>query len=120
MRRGLALASGIILATASTAQADNLQHGPRTPIKHLIVVIGENHSFDNVFATYVPPDRTQSVWNLLSLGIVDQNGDPGLESFSWRLRIDLAFGIPTSGNFGQKWGTLLFFSIQPFQEGPKG
>jgi phospholipase C len=25
-----------------------------TPIKHLIVIIGENRSFDHVFATYVP------------------------------------------------------------------
>jgi phospholipase C len=49
----------------------------RTPIKHLIVVIGENHSFDNVFATYTPPDPTQHVWNLLSLGIVNQAGLPG-------------------------------------------
>jgi len=49
----------------------------RTPIKHLIVVIGENRSFDNVFATYVPPDPSQHVWNLLSLGIVNQAGLPG-------------------------------------------
>lgn len=49
----------------------------RTPIKHLIVVIGENHSFDNIFATYVPPDPTQHVWNLLSLGIINQFGLPG-------------------------------------------
>lgn len=48
-----------------------------TPIKHVIVVIGENRSFDNVFATYVPPDSTQTVWNLLSLGIVNQAGNPG-------------------------------------------
>ena len=26
-----------------------------TPIKHVVVIIGENHSFDNVFATYRPP-----------------------------------------------------------------
>ncbi len=49
----------------------------RTPIKHLIIVVGENHSFDNVFATYVPPDPTQKVWNLLSLGIVNQLGFQG-------------------------------------------
>ena len=49
----------------------------RTPIKHLIVIVGENHSFDNVFATYVPSDPTQQVWNLLSRGIVNQSGGPG-------------------------------------------
>lgn len=48
----------------------------RTPIKHLIVVIGENRSFDNLFATYIPQDPTQSVRNLLSEGIVDGTGFP--------------------------------------------
>jgi phospholipase C len=48
-----------------------------TPIQHVIIVIGENRSFDNLFATYVPPDPTQHVWNLLSEGIVTQSGDPG-------------------------------------------
>jgi phospholipase C len=32
----------------------------RTPIQHLIVVVGENRSFDNVFATYVP-DGNQTI-----------------------------------------------------------
>jgi phospholipase C len=27
---------------------------PSTPIKHLIVVIGENRSFDHIYGTYVP------------------------------------------------------------------
>ena len=29
-----------------------------TPIKHVIVIIGENHTFDNVFGTYQPPSRS--------------------------------------------------------------
>jgi len=49
----------------------------RSPIRHLIVVVGENRSFDNVFGTYVPSDRTQTVWNLLSQDIVQINGNPG-------------------------------------------
>ena len=40
-----------------------------TPIKHVIVIIGENRSFDHVFATYVP-QKGQTVNNLLSEGIV--------------------------------------------------
>jgi phospholipase C len=48
-----------------------------TPIKHLIIVVGENRGFDNVFGTYDPPDRKQSVWNLLSQGIVTKLGQPG-------------------------------------------
>ena len=50
---------------------------PLTPIQHVIIVIGENHSFDNVFATYQPADPSQQVWNLLSEGIVDVKGNPG-------------------------------------------
>ena len=40
-----------------------------SPIKHVIVIIGENRSFDHVFATYVPKSG-QTVDNLLSKGIV--------------------------------------------------
>ncbi len=47
-----------------------------TPIKHVIVIIGENRSFDHVFATYQPPNG-QTVWNLLSQGIINANGTPG-------------------------------------------
>jgi phospholipase C len=51
-----------------------------TPIKHVIVIIGENRSFDHVFATYVP-QRGQTVRNLLSEGIIqldsNKNAVPG-------------------------------------------
>lgn len=49
---------------------------PVTPIEHVIVVVGENQSFDALFATYDPPAGEQ-VWNLRSRGIVDANGLPG-------------------------------------------
>jgi phospholipase C len=47
-----------------------------TPIKHLIVIIGENRSFDHVFATY-QPKTGNTIWNLLSEGIVNADGTPG-------------------------------------------
>jgi phospholipase C len=47
-----------------------------SPIKHVIVIIGENRSFDHVFATYVPK-RGESVWNLLSEDIIKADGTPG-------------------------------------------
>jgi phospholipase C len=47
-----------------------------TPIKHVIVIIGENRSFDHVFATYVPK-KGEKVMNLLSQGIVNADGTPG-------------------------------------------
>ena len=48
----------------------------RTPIKHLVVIIGENRTFDHVFATYRPAPG-ERVWNLLSQGIVTDDGAPG-------------------------------------------
>lgn len=48
----------------------------RTPIKHVILLIGENRTFDHVFATYTPP-HGQTVENLLSEGIVNADGTPG-------------------------------------------
>jgi phospholipase C len=48
----------------------------RQQIRHLIVVVGENRSFDNVFGTYVP-SGSETIWNLLSKGIVFNNGQPG-------------------------------------------
>ncbi len=68
-------------ATAGTASARTISAAiaaapTTTPIKHVIVIIGENHSFDNVFATYQPP-KGQRIQNLLSEGIVTKNGTPG-------------------------------------------
>ena len=48
----------------------------RTPIKHVIVIIGENRTFDHLFATYKPKDN-QTIWNLRSEGIVNRDGTPG-------------------------------------------
>jgi phospholipase C len=48
----------------------------RTPIKHVIVLIGENRTFDHVFATY-QPTKGESVKNLLSEGIIKADGTPG-------------------------------------------
>ncbi|MGB6678232.1 MAG: alkaline phosphatase family protein [Terriglobales bacterium] len=51
-----------------------------SPIKHVIVIIGENRSFDHVFATYVPKSG-DSINNLLSEGIIEldsnKNAVPG-------------------------------------------
>jgi phospholipase C len=60
---------------AGSLQAQEKAH-TRTPIKHLIVLIGENRTFDHVFATYVPKSK-DSVSNLLSKGIIHSDGTPG-------------------------------------------
>ncbi len=51
-------------------------HLPRTPIQHLIVIVGENRTFDHLFATYQPREG-QSMMNLLSQGIINSDGTPG-------------------------------------------
>ncbi|MGC1384757.1 MAG: alkaline phosphatase family protein, partial [Candidatus Acidiferrales bacterium] len=61
---------------ASSVQAQNAGNNTTTPIKHVIVIIGENRSFDHVFATY-KPKAGQTVSNLLSEGIVNADGTPG-------------------------------------------
>jgi phospholipase C len=47
-----------------------------TPIKHVIVIYGENRSFDHLFATY-RPRHGETVRNALSEGIIDELGRPG-------------------------------------------
>ncbi len=48
-----------------------------SPIKHVIIIVGENRSFDHLFATYEPANKRESVRNLLSEGIVNADGTPG-------------------------------------------
>ncbi|MGH3471841.1 MAG: alkaline phosphatase family protein [Nocardioidaceae bacterium] len=71
-----ATAAAIAFPQGAPAAAKPANSTTTTPIKHLIVIIGENHSFDNVFATYRPP-RGQHVLNLRSEGIVTAAGTPG-------------------------------------------
>ena len=47
-----------------------------SPIKHVIVLIGENRTFDHLFATYKSPSG-EPVKNLLSEGIINADGTPG-------------------------------------------
>jgi len=66
------------LALAESA-ADNPAHhtDTATPIKHVIIIVGENRSFDHIFATYVPKHRNERILNLLSEGIINADGTPG-------------------------------------------
>ncbi|MBV8053129.1 MAG: phosphoesterase [Acidobacteriaceae bacterium] len=64
-----------LVAPAFAASNDNSAN-TTSPIKHVIVIIGENRTFDHVFATYKPKSG-ESVDNLLSKGIVNEDGSPG-------------------------------------------
>jgi phospholipase C len=85
-RRGrrAAAVSAVVLAGAAVAMPAR-SAGPNgatdapataTPIKHVIVVIGENRTFDHIYGTYVPKSR-DSILNLLSEGVVSADGSPG-------------------------------------------
>ncbi len=53
--------------------------GVRTesPIKHVIILIGENRGTDHTFGVYRPSGRGQTISNILSKGIVEKDGSPG-------------------------------------------
>src|SRR5579871_4973684 len=70
------IGSAIPLALASE-EARVRDDATASPIKHLIIIIGENRSFDHVFATYKPVHSNEKVLNLLSQGIVRPDGSPG-------------------------------------------
>ena len=48
----------------------------RTPIKHVLLIIGENRSFDHLFGLF-RPGAGQSIFNLLSERILNADGSPG-------------------------------------------
>src|ERR1700676_3386037 len=70
-------ASALVIAVigCTTPQGER-PPSAKTPIEHVIVVVGENISFDNLYGTYEPAPG-QSVANLLSKGIVRPDGPPG-------------------------------------------
>jgi phospholipase C len=84
-RKSRWLACASLLAMATQVVAPAAMAGPplgpndnktATPIKHVIVIYGENRSFDHLFATYVSPSG-DAVLNLLSEGIINADGTPG-------------------------------------------
>ncbi|HEX7836392.1 MAG TPA: alkaline phosphatase family protein [Kofleriaceae bacterium] len=100
---GLALATSTVSCTVAPADptTDEASTGvavpraahrqARTPIQHAIIVVGENHSFDNLFGTY-QPRRGQHIDNLLSKGIVNADGSPGRNFARAQQRIGSATG----------------------------
>jgi phospholipase C len=83
LRDRTVVTAAILSLMQCNAYAAGPMGGPHTndgktasPIKHVIVIMGENRTFDHIFATYVPP-AGEHVDNLLSKGIINKDGTPG-------------------------------------------
>jgi phospholipase C len=72
-------AASLTTASSDVVAAAGHENDGRTasPIKHVIVIIGENRTFDHLFATY-EPKRGEKVDNLLSKKIITEKGTPGV------------------------------------------
>jgi phospholipase C len=74
-----ACVASVLIGSAASITATFAHASPSTatPIEHVIIIVGENRSFDHLYATYVPKARSDTVMNLLSQGIVNTDGSPG-------------------------------------------
>ena len=68
-----------VMTIAYGAEKNEQNNAPHTasPIRHLIILLGENRTFDHVFGVYKPRRHGETVSNLLSKNIVKEDGTPG-------------------------------------------
>jgi phospholipase C len=72
-------AGGVVYSSLADSQSQTAADSSATsvsPIKHVIVIVGENRTFDHVFGAY-QPRHGETVSNLLSKGIITADGAPG-------------------------------------------
>ena len=105
---------GIGLAASASAELNAAPDGlnTATPIKHLVVVIGENRSFDHIYGTYVPKGR-HAILNLLSDGIVRSDGSPGRHFAAAPARREDALRTPCGG----RPASTALNEVRPMQHG---
>jgi phospholipase C len=102
----ITLALMVVPASSQSTDFAADQQKTETPIKHVIVLIGENRTFDHVFATYVSPSG-DSVSNLLSKGIIKADGSPGPH-----------FGKAAQFQAVPPFRTKFFISLGPNEKAP--
>src|SRR5216683_2023693 len=101
---------GVSLAALALSQGVRAEDGPdhaaqnaadriktASPIKHVLIIVGENRSFDHLFATYVPKSDDERVLNLLSERIVKADGTPN-EAFDRAHQFQIT-SAPNGGKF---------------------
>jgi phospholipase C len=83
-----------------------------SPIKHVIVLIGENRGLDHTFGVYKPKGAGQTISNLLSKGIVNEDGTSG-PNFALSRQFSVAgqpsyyIGAPSNAKFAYTPSTNL-------------
>jgi phospholipase C len=82
---------------AESDQANSINTA--SPIKHVIILIGENRGLDHTFGVYNPKGKGQTISNILSKGIVNIDGSPGAnfslaQQFSVAAQSSWYFGAP--------------------------
>jgi phospholipase C len=75
VKAGVAAPTVVAKPSVAVPRGDN-DDKTTSPIKHVIVIVGENRSLDHEFATYVPPSG-DTIKNILSEGVVNADGTPG-------------------------------------------
>src|SRR5262245_28146614 len=83
-----------------------------TPIKHVIILIGENRGLDHTFGVYKPKGKKQTISNLLSKGIVNDDGSPGphfadAQQFQVSAQPSYYIGAPPSAKTPYDTGNLM-------------
>ncbi len=95
-----------VSAQSSRATTNAHSQNTVTPIEHVIVLIGENRTFDHLFATYVSPSG-EHVRNLLSEGIITADGTPGPQ-----------FSKAAQFQAVKPYKTSYFTSLAPWEKAP--
>jgi phospholipase C len=96
------LGTGAIGAPGNDKKGDSNpsdQISTESPIKHVIILIGENRGLDHTFGVYTPKGKGQKISNILSKGIVNIDGTPGpnfslSQQFSVAAQSSWYFGAP--------------------------
>jgi phospholipase C len=101
------------LGAPAVAQTPAKQTPTASPIKHVIIIIGENRTFDHIFATFKPKTAGETVSNLFTKGIVNQDGTPG-PNYS----LSLQSSASNTGTYSiDPGGKTLYGSVPPVVTG---
>ena len=105
---GVLLSWGLAVGQGGQGNQGNQGNQTATPIKHVIILIGENWTFDGMFATY-KPQNNQSVANLLSHGVVTASGAPGPDfAYSQQFQINQPYPATYFIDASQTAGKTLY------------